>query len=110
MRAEVKNIIHFWAGKGVDGFRLDVINLISKDQTFPNDDVGDGRRFYTDGPRIHEFLQDVSRDVFRPGRRHDGGGDVLHFAGALPALRCPGWLRAFHGVQLPPPQGGLPQW
>ncbi|MCF3097718.1 alpha,alpha-phosphotrehalase [Aeromonas australiensis] len=66
VRAEVKNIIHFWAKKGVDGFRLDVINLISKDQTFPNDDVGDGRRFYTDGPRIHEFLQDVSRDVFAP--------------------------------------------
>ncbi|WAG16097.1 alpha,alpha-phosphotrehalase [Aeromonas hydrophila] len=65
-RAEVKNIIHFWAKKGVDGFRLDVINLISKDQAFPNDEIGDGRRFYTDGPRIHEFLQDVSRDVFAP--------------------------------------------
>lgn len=66
VRAEVKNIIHFWAKKGVDGFRLDVINLISKDQAFPDDEVGDGRRFYTDGPRIHEFLQDVSRDVFAP--------------------------------------------
>lgn len=66
VRAEVKNIIHFWAKKGVDGFRLDVINLISKDQAFPNDETGDGRRFYTDGPRIHEFLQDVSRDVFAP--------------------------------------------
>ena len=66
VRAEVKNIIHFWAKKGVDGFRLDVINLISKDQAFPNDEIGDGRRFYTDGPRIHEFLQDVSRDVFAP--------------------------------------------
>lgn len=66
VRAEVKNIIHFWAKKGVDGFRLDVINLISKDQAFPNDDIGDGRRFYTDGPRIHEFLQDVSCDVFAP--------------------------------------------
>ncbi|KRV65100.1 trehalose-6-phosphate hydrolase [Aeromonas veronii] len=66
VRAEVKNIIHFWAKKGVDGFRLDVINLISKDQVFPNDEIGDGRRFYTDGPRIHEFLQDVSRDVFAP--------------------------------------------
>ncbi|HHQ4525977.1 TPA: alpha,alpha-phosphotrehalase [Aeromonas veronii] len=66
VRAEVKKIIHFWANKGVDGFRLDVINLISKDQTFPNDDIGDGRRFYTDGPRIHEFLQDVSCDVFAP--------------------------------------------
>ncbi|MFQ2269893.1 alpha,alpha-phosphotrehalase [Aeromonas enteropelogenes] len=66
VRAEVKKIIHFWANKGVDGFRLDVINLISKDQRFPSDDSGDGRRFYTDGPRIHEFLQDVSRDVFAP--------------------------------------------
>lgn len=66
VRAEVKNIIHFWAKKGVDGFRLDVINLISKDQAFPNDEIGDGRSFYTDGPRIHEFLQDVSRDVFAP--------------------------------------------
>ncbi len=66
VRAEVKNIIHFWAKKGVDGFRLDVINLISKDQAFSNDEIGDGRRFYTDGPRIHEFLQDVSRDVFAP--------------------------------------------
>ncbi|EPX9365513.1 alpha,alpha-phosphotrehalase [Aeromonas veronii] len=66
VRTEVKKIIHFWAKKGVDGFRLDVINLISKDQAFPNDEIGDGRRFYTDGPRIHEFLQDVSRDVFAP--------------------------------------------
>ncbi|WP_324035766.1 alpha,alpha-phosphotrehalase [Aeromonas caviae] len=66
VRAEVKKIIHFWAKKGVDGFRLDVINLISKDQAFPDDEVGDGRRFYTDGPRIHDFLQDVSRDVFAP--------------------------------------------
>ncbi|MGL5288439.1 MAG: alpha,alpha-phosphotrehalase [Aeromonas sp.] len=66
VRAEVKNIIHFWAKKGVDGFRLDVINLISKDQVFLNDEIGDGRSFYTDGPRIHEFLQDVSRDVFAP--------------------------------------------
>ncbi|MCZ0752220.1 alpha,alpha-phosphotrehalase [Aeromonas enteropelogenes] len=66
VRAEVKKIIHFWAKKGVDGFRLDVINLISKDQRFPSDDSGDGRRFYTDGPRIHEFLRDVSRDVFAP--------------------------------------------
>ncbi|MFM7969132.1 alpha,alpha-phosphotrehalase [Aeromonas sp. A-5] len=66
VRAEVKKIIHFWAKKGVDGFRLDVINLISKDQRFTSDEVGDGRRFYTDGPRIHEFLQDVSRDVFAP--------------------------------------------
>lgn len=66
VRQEVKKIIGFWAEKGVDGFRLDVINLISKQQDFPHDDEGDGRRFYTDGPRVHEYLQEISRDVFQP--------------------------------------------
>lgn len=56
----------FWADRGVDGLRLDVINLISKDQDFPDDNLGDGRRFYTDGPRAHEYLQEMSRDVFTP--------------------------------------------
>lgn len=65
VREEVKNVISFWAEKGVDGFRLDVINLISKQQDFPNDDIGDGRRFYTDGPRVHEFLQEISKSVFQ---------------------------------------------
>ncbi len=37
-----------------------------KDQDFPDDTLGDGRRFYTDGPRIHEYLQEMSRDVFTP--------------------------------------------
>ena len=66
MRAELKKVCEFWADRGVDGLRLDVVNLISKDQTFPCDLDGDGRRFYTDGPRVHEFLQEMSRDVFTP--------------------------------------------
>ncbi len=65
VREEVKKVISYWADKGVDGFRLDVINLISKQQDFPSDDDGDGRRFYTDGPRVHEYLQEISRDVFQ---------------------------------------------
>lgn len=66
VRAELKKILNFWADKGVDGFRLDVVNLISKQQQFPNDPIGDGRCFYTDGPRVHEYLQELSRDVFIP--------------------------------------------
>ncbi|MGZ0752701.1 alpha,alpha-phosphotrehalase [Kluyvera sichuanensis] len=66
VRAELKKVCEFWADRGVDGLRLDVINLISKDQSFPDDHQGDGRRFYTDGPRAHEFLQEFSRDVFTP--------------------------------------------
>ncbi|WP_246945400.1 alpha,alpha-phosphotrehalase [Bacillus pinisoli] len=68
LRKELYDMMDFWLKKGVDGFRLDVINLISKDQDFPNDDgsipPGDGRKFYTDGPRIHEFLKEVNQEVF----------------------------------------------
>ncbi len=67
VRQEVYKLMHYWFQKGIDGFRLDVINLISKDLSFPNDDgsiaPGDGRRFYTDGPRIHEYLQEMNREV-----------------------------------------------
>lgn len=65
VREEVKNIVRFWMEKGVKGFRFDVINLISKagfEDDFSVD--GDGRSFYTDGPRIHEFLQELAKDSF----------------------------------------------
>ncbi|MED3623927.1 alpha,alpha-phosphotrehalase [Bacillus thermocopriae] len=63
VREAIYEMMHFWLKKGVDGFRLDVINLISKDQQFPEDDT-DGRKFYTDGPRIHEFLHEMNERVF----------------------------------------------
>ncbi|WP_054955135.1 alpha,alpha-phosphotrehalase [Paenibacillus dakarensis] len=70
VREEVVKLLTFWAEKGVDGFRLDVINLISKDQDFPDDDgtvpPGDGRRFYTDGPRVHEYVKELNEKVFTP--------------------------------------------
>ena len=66
VRQEIKNVCQFWADKGVDALRLDVINLVSKQQDFPDDVNGDGRRYYTDGPKIHEFLQEISQDVFLP--------------------------------------------
>lgn len=49
LRKKIQEMIRFWAEKGIDGFRLDVINLISKNQEFPDDSSGDGRKFYTDG-------------------------------------------------------------
>lgn len=68
LREKVYEMMNFWLEKGVDGFRLDVINLISKDQRFPDDDgsipPGDGRKFYTDGPRVHEFMKEMNQKVF----------------------------------------------
>ncbi len=68
LRRKVYDMMEFWFKKGVDGFRLDVINLISKDQDFPDDDgsvpPGDGRKFYTDGPRVHEFMREMNDKVF----------------------------------------------
>ena len=63
VRRELKNVIRFWKAKGVKGFRFDVVNLISKPQRFCDDDTGDGRRFYTDGPRVHDYLQELVRDT-----------------------------------------------
>jgi trehalose-6-phosphate hydrolase len=64
VRNQVYDMMQFWFEKGVDGFRLDVINLISKDQSFPDDTTGDGRKFYTDGPRVHEFMHEMNQNVF----------------------------------------------
>lgn len=68
VRREVYDMMKFWLDKGVDGFRLDVVNLLSKDQRFLDDDgstgLGDGRKFYTDGPKIHEYLHEMNQEVF----------------------------------------------
>ncbi|MFD6506500.1 MULTISPECIES: alpha,alpha-phosphotrehalase [unclassified Bacillus (in: firmicutes)] len=68
LREEVYDMMRFWLEKGVKGFRLDVINLISKDQRFLSDEdtaaTSDGRKYYTDGPRVHEYLQEMNRNVF----------------------------------------------
>ena len=63
VREELKNVICFWKGKGVRGFRFDVVNLISKPDVLEDDFIGDGRRFYTDGPRIHQHLKELVRDT-----------------------------------------------
>lgn len=66
MRKEIYKMMHFWLKKGVDGFRLDVINLISKQQDFLDDDTSSpkGKCYYANGPRIHEFLKEMNQEVF----------------------------------------------
>ena len=73
VREELKNVIRFWKEKGVRGFRFDVVNLISKPEVFENDDRGDGRRFYTDGPHVDEFRKELVRVTEIGGMMTVGG-------------------------------------
>lgn len=63
VRKELQKVIRFWMGKGVGGFRFDVVNLISKSR-FEDDETGDGRKFYTDGPNVHKYLHELNKATF----------------------------------------------
>lgn len=69
VRDEVYDLMRFWFEKGVDGFRMDVISLISKDQSFPDGPVIQNKAFGSyyagcaNGPRVHEFLQEMHEHV-----------------------------------------------
>lgn len=69
VREEIYKVVKFWLDKGVNGFRFDVVNLISKPEKFENDYQDDGRRFYTDGPKIHEYLKGLNQNTF--GQKED---------------------------------------
>jgi oligo-1,6-glucosidase len=65
LRQEIYQMMHFWLDKGVDGFRMDVISLISKDPAFadfPANRFGD-LSYYANGQRVHEFLQEMNDQV-----------------------------------------------
>jgi oligo-1,6-glucosidase len=72
MRQKIYDMLRFWLDKGVDGFRFDALTFISKDQEFPaitpeilkehyDNDWG---HYYASGPRLHEYLNDLNREVF----------------------------------------------
>jgi len=69
LRNEVYDLMKFWLDKGIDGFRMDVINLISKDQRYPDGKIkkdsglGDGSPYYMNGPRVHEYLKEMNAEV-----------------------------------------------
>lgn len=64
LREEIFDIMKFWMDLGVKGFRFDVINLISKPEIFKDSTTDDGRHFYTDGPKIHEYLKELNSKTF----------------------------------------------
>ena len=69
VREELFNVVDTWAKRGVDGFRLDVINFISKKDGFPDvpqDLLHAPDKHYACGPRIHEFMQEFNRKVLTP--------------------------------------------
>ena len=73
VRQAVYAMMRWWVDRGVDGFRMDVINMISKDIApdgslpdgawLPGGALGDGSPFYLNGPRVHEYLQEMNREV-----------------------------------------------
>lgn len=70
VREEVHKIVRFWLDKGVDGFRMDVISLISKRDGLP--DIPEGAPFewvlenvYANGPRVHEYIRDMNTEVLQ---------------------------------------------
>lgn len=86
VRQAVYTMMRWWLDRGVDGFRMDVINMISKDLPLRDGEPiaggpwGDGSPFYICGPRIHEFLQEMHREVF------EGRADQLLTVGEMPAV------------------------
>ncbi|MFD1775882.1 glycoside hydrolase family 13 protein [Paenibacillus rhizophilus] len=71
VRREVYDMMTWWLDKGIDGFRMDVINLISKVPGLPSvpDETGEGPPYhfggdyFVNGPRVHEYLQEMNREV-----------------------------------------------
>ena len=68
VREEVYDLMSWWCDKGVDGWRMDVISMISKDQRFPDgkpkkNGFGEYGPYVTNGPRVHEFIQEMNERV-----------------------------------------------
>lgn len=92
VRQEIYNIIKYWADKGVDGFRMDVISLISKTKDYPNTEFVDYKdtikNYYANGSKIHEYLKEMNSKVLSdydlmtvgegPGIDLDNGLDYVH--------------------------------
>ena len=76
VRQAVYAMMRWWLDRGVDGFRMDVINMISKDTSLPDTTArpgslyGPADQYFTCGPRNHEFLQEMYREVFASGPDH----------------------------------------
>ncbi len=73
LRSDIIEMINWWLDKGVDGFRMDVINYISKSDGLPegNEAIGKmmlfyGIEHYYYGPHLHEYLHEIREKAFKP--------------------------------------------
>lgn len=65
VRREMAKVVEFWRGKGVKGFRFDVINLIGKPEDLPSAPSGtDDRIIYTDGALVHDYLRELAEQSY----------------------------------------------
>ncbi|EGQ2849633.1 alpha,alpha-phosphotrehalase [Staphylococcus pseudintermedius] len=62
VRHALYEMINYWIDFGVDGFRFDVINLISKETFEDSNEIG--KEYYTDGPRVHDYIHEMNRHTF----------------------------------------------
>lgn len=102
VREEIYKMMRWWLDKGVDGFRLNVINFLSKAPEYPEGKYSegspytDGSPFYRNGPRIHDYLQEMHEKVFKhykivtvgecPGTRPH-----VHSSFFISAMQVPIW-------------------
>ncbi|EAW14025.1 alpha-glucosidase [Aspergillus clavatus NRRL 1] len=70
VRKELYSVLRFWLDKGVDGFRLDTMNLVSKTSSFPDAPIAKpgsiwqpANHLFANGPHIHEYLQEMYEEV-----------------------------------------------
>ncbi|BEI98643.1 hypothetical protein CcaverHIS631_0309420 [Cutaneotrichosporon cavernicola] len=103
MRREIYDMMNWWMDKGCDGYRMDVIGRISKDQSFPDAPVTDPDGKYQDfprveGPRLHEFLQELNHETLSSALTRgwaDAEYDVMT-VGELNKITPEGMLRYVH--------------
>lgn len=69
LRQQIYQMMRWWCDRGVDGFRMDVISMISKTPQMPDGErkpgsiYGSFAPFVVNGPRVHEYLQEMNREV-----------------------------------------------
>ncbi|WP_342026042.1 alpha-glucosidase [Cytobacillus pseudoceanisediminis] len=94
LRNEIYDMMTWWLEKGIDGFRMDVVNFISKVEGLPDDEpkpgkkYASGSKYYRNGPRIHEYLREMNEKALAKFN--------VMTVGEMPGV-TPEWARQYTG-------------